>query len=84
MSAESLQRAITAIQEDADLKARLSRAKSVQEATDILAAAGYQIEPGDFQEAVKDYMPDLSDEELEGVAAGTTPTSLLVISIVVK
>lgn len=84
MSSESFQRAITAIQEDADLKARLSSAKSVQEATDILAAAGYQIEPGDLQEAVKGYMTDLSDEELEGVTAGTPIVVSVVISVIAK
>jgi predicted ribosomally synthesized peptide with nif11-like leader len=78
MLQENSKKSISEIDADPDTKSKIAEDQSVQEVTDILMAAGYQLDPvdiGDFKAAVQSYMPNLSDEELEAVASGTfTPT----------
>ena len=78
---------LTAIEQDSQLKSKISNAKSMQEVSDILKQAGYEIDSETIKSATKESMPNLSDKELEEMSSGamTTPACISIsISIVVK
>ena len=65
---------ITAIEQDSQLKAKITNAKSVQEVSDILKEAGYEINSETIKSATKESMPNLSDKELEEMSSGAMTT----------
>ena len=86
MSSQKIQNMVTAIEQDSQLKAKISNAKSVQEVSNILKQAGYEIDSETIKSATKESMPNLSDKELEEMSSGavTTPFCVITFSIVVK
>jgi predicted ribosomally synthesized peptide with nif11-like leader len=72
------QKDLSELQSDTDTLDKIAKAKTIQDILSILTAAGYNAEAAinEFNDHIKSYAPNLSDEELEQVSSGT-PITLL-------
>ena len=70
MTSDNLNQLLAALRSDPTLKAQLSAATSIEEATAIAKAAGMELTDVDLLAARRLQMPELSDAELEAVAGG--------------
>ena len=74
MSEEQLSALLAKLKEDAGLKEKLKGAADLDAAVAMAKDAGFDVTKGDWLKHQAKQTLELSDEELEGVAGGNTPS----------
>ena len=82
MSQENMIAFIAKVQSDSDLLAKMKAVTDADGAIAIAKSAGFEITAGDLIRQQARLASELSDEELENVAGGNTPTILFTGSVI--
>ena len=82
MSQENMIAFIAKVQSDSDLLAKMKAVTDADGAIAIAKSAGFEVTAGDLIRQQARLASELSDEELENVAGGNTPTILFTGSVI--
>ncbi len=81
MSQENLNNFLAKVQSDSGLQDQLKAATDAKAAVAIAASAGFNIKEGDLLRRQARLTSELSDEELENVSGGISPTFWVVLNV---